>query len=77
MAQCRGCGKLIDFVEMKSGKKMPVNREYLTYDSLEVGDIIVTDGGNVYKKEKNVNLPSVKGRESHFATCKQASEFRK
>lgn len=78
MAQCRGCGEHIEFVTMKkSGKKMPVNAEYFNYDDVEAGTILITDGGNLYTKETDKSFPNIKGRESHFSVCKQASKFRR
>jgi len=77
MAQCKGCGANINFVTMKSGKKMPVNTEYFNYDDIETGTILITDGGNLYTKQDGQSYPNVKGRESHFATCSKANTFRR
>lgn len=65
---------------------MPVNLEYFKYDDLKPGDIIITDGGNVITKQKEyppenkgfpTNMPNVKGRISHFSSCKDADKWRK
>lgn len=77
MSACRSCGAQIDWVKTPAGKNMPVEGLYLKYDELSPGEIIVTDGGNIYKKEAEKSLPSVKGRISHFAVCPQADSWRK
>ena len=58
---------------------MPVDPEYIKYDDAEHGDILVTDGGNIYtvnKQNAPHSLPNVKGRISHFATCSDANKWR-
>ena len=42
MAKCRGCGKPIRWVEMISGKKMPLDEKPLSMVEVkeEIGDII-------------------------------------
>lgn len=76
MPQCRSCGAKIDWITTIAGKKMPVDPDYLKYEEAKQGDVIVTDGGIVYKVDHNKNLPSVKGRISHFATCRDADNWR-
>lgn len=77
MSECRGCGVKIDWVRTMKGGNMPVEGDYLNYDELKTGETIITDYGNVYKKKDGDNMPSVKGRISHFAVCPQADFFRK
>lgn len=74
---CRGCGAIIDFVELKSGAKMPVDPEYVEYNDAETDTKLVTDQGNIYVVRPDKNYPSVRGRISHFSTCPKADDFRK
>lgn len=77
MSQCRSCGAAIDWVKTPQGKNMPVEGDYIKYEDLQPGEVIISDGGIVYKKVAGHNLPSVKGRISHFAVCPQAGEWRR
>lgn len=77
MSYCRSCGQPIDWVKTTKGKNMPVEGDYIFYDDLSAGEIIITDGGNLYTKKKDDSAPSVRGRISHFAICPQADEWRK
>jgi len=77
MSRCRSCDQPIDWVKTAAGKNMPVEGMHIKYDDLSPGEVIITDGGNVYKKIKDDNLPNVKGRISHFAVCPQADQWRK
>lgn len=67
--KCRFCDTEIDFITMRSGKKMPVEGEYIPYDELKEGEVIITDSGSLYKRRSDNSFPSVKGRISHFSTC--------
>lgn len=77
MSQCRSCGAEIDWVKTKSAKNMPVEGDYIPFDDLKPGEVIITDGGVVYKKQEWQRLPSVKGRISHFAVCPEADAWRR
>lgn len=74
---CRSCGKPIRFIEMRSGKKMPVDPDLIAYADAKDGDVLVTEQGNTYKVNLANRLPNVKGYVSHFATCPQADDWRK
>lgn len=77
MSQCRSCGAKIDWIETKSGSMMPVDPEYVEYDEAEAGTVLVTDGGNIYTVKDEQNLPNVRGRISHFASCPDSKKWRK
>ncbi len=77
MAVCRGCGAEIDFVELKSGAKMPVDPDYVEFVDAEPGMKLITDQGTIYTVDPDKNYTSVRGRISHFSTCPKANQFRK
>ena len=77
MSLCRSCNKPISWVKSLKGKNMPVEGDYLKFDELSPGETIITDQGNVYKKKADQEMPSVKGRISHFSTCPNANDWRK
>ena len=77
MSVCRSCGQQIEWIKTTKGKNMPVDSEYVDYEEADNGTILVTDGGNVITVNEHQNMPNVKGRISHFATCPQANEWRK
>lgn len=62
MIKCNGCGQEIKWIQMKSGKMMPVDLKKLTIISVDQSN---GEGSLVY------------GFESHFSTCPKADEFRK
>lgn len=77
MSTCRTCGKPIKWIELKSGKKMPVDPDSFELWESEKGDTVVTSMGEV------ISFDAVKhagdAREvyvSHFATCPQADNWR-
>jgi hypothetical protein len=58
---CKGCGETIEWVVTKGGKRMPVN--------------LVPVKVAVARPDGRYDVAT--GRESHFATCSKAGEFRK
>jgi hypothetical protein len=74
MANCRSCGAIIKFIKTKKGKWMPVDPELLTAEDVELGDVIVTDSGEVTKVTEKTGIAL--GYISHFATCPNADEHR-
>ena len=64
--KCRGCGAEIDFLRMKTGGKMPVERKPVK------GVVAVWDNDKVrFRNEMlEVYLP-------HWASCPKADKFRK
>lgn len=77
MSQCRSCGAKIDWITTFSGKKMPVDPEYIEYEEAEQGDVLVTDQGVTHKVDHEKHqYSSIRGRISHFATCKDANNWR-
>lgn len=77
MSTCRSCGQVIDWVKTTKGKMMPVDPEYYHYNDLKPGDIIITDGGNTHTKREGCSFTNLKGRISHFSSCKDADKWRK
>lgn len=78
MSQCRSCGQEIGWVELKSGKKHPVDQEEIEWDHSEVGDLLITELGDTVKNtgQKNPH-PNLAYFISHFATCPDADDWRK
>ena len=78
MPKCRSCGATIDWVEMNTGAKMPVDAQPRpTWCPLPGQTVIV----KVYGKPAFVTKvpedePLVKVGVSHFATCPNADEHR-
>lgn len=87
MARCSKCSAVIEYVVMhKSGYKMPVNPGYVTIAEIAAAPLrdtlIVTDDGVSIKgqrvpDESHDPREIRRGRISHFATCPNASEFRR
>lgn len=77
MSECNGCGAKIDWVRTSKGKNIPVEGDYLEFDDLKKGEVIVTDYGNIYRADGVTKRPSIRGRISHFATCPQGGLFRR
>lgn len=80
LGQCRSCGQRILFIQMKSGKSMPVNEAFVNY-KLEPGgkERIVTPVGDVVACVSGVDASEADGYGyvSHFATCPHAKKHRK
>lgn len=79
MATCRSCGALIDWVEMESGNKMPVDREPRPSWCPLPGQTVVlkVHGRHSIVVRVPENAPLVRVGISHFATCPNADEHRK
>ena len=79
MSYCRSCGAEIKWIEMKSGRKMPVNvtKRFIKTDG--GNDVLVTESGELIKGtsaslEEGANG---EGYISHFATCPKAGSYRR
>lgn len=71
--RCRYCGMKILWIQMKSGKRMPLNPEMIGYRVPKEGkgeQSIVTTGGEVISANRvyDDNADGL-GYISHFATC--------
>lgn len=78
MSTCRSCGAKIDWIELQSGKKMPVDPELVSSADCEHGDVIVTEMGQVRKIDHSKNdYEILDGYVSHFSTCPDADDWRK
>lgn len=78
MNRCNKCGAPIMFVQMKSGKYMPVNPGRKPYR--EGGpEAFVTDTGRVIRGRIPFGNETVDGYgyTPHWATCPAAEEFRR
>lgn len=79
MAICKGCGKEIQFIPLKSGKKAPVEMRPVYYEDTERGSkVIVTEDGRISKGREAVIFSegAVRGYLSHFVACPAAEAFR-
>lgn len=76
MSRCRSCDAEIVWVRTKAGKNMPCDSEELCHDEMNQGDVLVTLDGHVQTVDKSRSFPNLKGYVSHFATCKDAKEWR-
>ena len=65
MPKCKGCGALIEWLEMKSGKSMPV----------DVNRINVAI--KVPQMEGPTKYEMIWGFQPHWATCPNAKDFKK
>lgn len=79
MPKCRSCGAVIDWVELESGKKMPVDAQPRPTWCPLPGELVIV---KVYGKPAFVvtvptDEPLVKVGVSHYATCPDADEWRK
>ncbi len=74
MSICRGCGKDIIWIKLKSGKSNPVDPEKLhIQDNLVEGKVIVVSSSGDVGQLSKLN----EGYISHFATCATVNKFRK
>lgn len=70
ISKCRSCGADIIWVELKNGKKHPLDSEIVEADGNKV---LYLDDITEFKK-----LPAGrKGYVSHFATCPDAKDWRR
>lgn len=77
MSLCRSCGADIKWIELSSGKKMPVDSEAVSWDEAEEGMALVSEDGDVQKSAGNLIDDDRLWYVSHFATCPQANKWRK
>lgn len=91
MANCRGCGRLIVWTKMQSGKPMPCDPEVIWFttsvDKPELKESFVTPEGEVVSGIRMSRLTTIGcgksewetriGYISHFATCPMSKQFKK
>ena len=79
MAKCKGCGALIDWVEMDSGTPMPIDREPRPAWHPLPGEMVVVKvvGKPAFAIKVPTDVPLVRVGVSHFATCPKADTFRR
>ncbi len=79
IAHCRRCGKTIKWIDMTSGKKMPVDVPSVrVYPNKYGKDVFVTADGTIVRGDGNccpefierAGVKEVRGWTSHFATCR-------
>ena len=73
---CRKCGAHIAFIQMKSGKVMPVNAFPVQFNPGGGPETFVTADGKVVRGKRGSDGTET-GYISHFATCPYADRFRK
>ena len=78
-SQCSKCGARILWVRMKSGKKMPVNPNFVNFRRDGGKDRIVLANGEVTSGTIITGPGEAQGLGyiSHFATCEYAQTFRR
>lgn len=76
---CQKCGKKILWVQMRSGKKMPVNPHFVNFRKDRGKDRIVLTNGEVTAGTIVTDSRTADGfgYMSHFATCEYAQRFRR
>ena len=77
MPTCKKCGEEIQFIQLASGKHMPVDSDSLQTWGLDEGVVVVTPEGKVLRGGGGSGKTFAKGFMSHFATCPFADDFRK
>ena len=89
MSRCQGCSAPIEWIETRTGRRIPLDPAVVEVVPLERGTVtaVTSDGGVVrgelvgspraVEAEGLFGAPRVSGRISHFATCPQALKFRK
>ena len=79
LSQCSKCGARILWVQMKSGKKMPVNPRFVNYRDNGGKDRIVLANGEVVAGTITTDPRDADGfgYMSHFATCEYEQRFRR
>lgn len=80
MAQCKGCGRSIRWIETKSGSRMPCDVPGVPYwRDMNGKKRIVTQEGDVVSCELEGESGKVTGIGfiPHWATCKNRQRFRR
>ena len=76
-----GCGATVLWVQTTAGKKMPIDIQERYVSEFGTGDkltLVTLDGAVVSARECARSAEgAVAGRQSHFATCPQASTYRR
>lgn len=80
MAYCKGCGKLIVWTKMQSGKAMPCDPEVIriTPDitgELHANETFITPEGMTVKAKRDPESDII-GYVPHWATCPKMSQFK-
>ena len=76
MAYCKGCGKLIVWTKMQSGKSMPCDPEVIRFVPGEGSEMFVTPDGLLLQGKRDPQS-NIIGYIPHWATCPKANGFRK
>ena len=76
MANCRGCGRLIVWTKMQSGKPMPCDPEIIRFIPGEGSEMFVTPDGFLLQGKRDQQSKTI-GYISHFATCPMSKQFKK
>jgi hypothetical protein len=76
---CKSCGAEIEFVEMESGKKNPVNIPNPTWSAMMGETVVVKIHGRpgFVMKVPDDGKPLIEVFTSHFVTCPSAAQHRR
>lgn len=80
MARCKACGASIVWIATQAGKNMPCDAELFIYWEDKKGKhTIITPNGETVRAniEGDMRLATGIGYIPHWATCPQASNFKK
>lgn len=80
MARCKSCGAPIVWIGMPSGKAMPCDAEQVVYRADKEGkETIITPNGETIRATLDTQPADATGigYKPHWATCPQASNFRR
>lgn len=80
MANCRGCGKLIVWTRMQSGKAMPCDPEIIRIVPDVTGELgaketFITPEGLTVKAVRAIDS-NIIGYVPHWATCPKMNDFK-
>lgn len=75
MSKCRSCGAEIIWIKMGSGKRMPCDKDPVTFTRGGGPESFVTPEGKVERGKRSKE--GLTGYISHFATCPNANQHRR
>ena len=76
MANCKGCGRLIVWTKMKSGKKMPCDPEIIRFIPDEGKEVFITPEGETKHGRRVGVVESLMGYVPHWSTCEKMKQFK-
>lgn len=77
MSKCRSCGQEIAWIELKSGKRMPVDLPPIDPKEVKHGETLISDDGRVVTTGMGIVLNDFQDYyRSHFSSCPHADDWR-